>query len=203
MKFHYFLLFFILFIQVEPLSAQKVKGKKGETLFEDRVLFRVEKFLFFHSDITDFQDTLKSINCLSPNSLLVRAMKLDATYINRLGRLPRSSFADFSVGEKSDLLKVVKLLKLSFFVQRKGLFDLSKKYQETPNKECVKKGWKHWSNWLQIVLPSDLFIAERFTKMAQVKGDQGVKADQQQMESILFFINTLHKRVKHSFYAKE
>ena len=116
----------------------------GKVLLADRALFRVDKTVFFQSDIKDLVAAFQLLLCVRPKSILLTGLELNSLeQINAMSKLvDKQEFQQLQ--QNKTFRSIIKLVKLHHFVAQRSNFNFAQSLKKSPKPECIKKGWKSW-----------------------------------------------------------
>ena len=210
---------FFLFCSSSISFAEKEAG--STRISRELAVFKIHGDVFFLSDLKTYLNGVRFFRCLSFKSLSLRALGLDKSSFLKVPDI--TSVHLIKKEEEAFLEKILKMLKVSFFLrQRQGGIN-SKFFKELPLKKCAKKEvkLKNLGTGIRFLMIIESFFQNRFFSKGALTKDIEFKAfekennhlnkkalkeafsrkkEMQTLEAIRLFINSLDKRIPHEYF---
>ena len=218
-KIPVFILSICFLLSVSTSFAEKEVG--STRISRELAVFKIHGDVFFLSDLKTYLNGVSFFRCLSFKSLSLRALGLDkASFL----KIPDITSVQLIKKEEEALLeKILKMLKVSFFLRKRQGGINSKFFKELPLKKCAKKEvkLKNLGTGIRFLMIIESFFQNRFfskgalTKDIEFKDFEKEnnhlnkkalkeafrrKKEMQTLEAIRLFINSLDKRIPHEYF---
>ncbi len=145
------LLFLIAFVCFDVIVVGNDK-----LVFEDTAVFRIEKHVFFVSDLNQRIKSLNTFNCLFKKSLLKNSIKLKSRYSyfnNNYIRLKK---------RKGDIKSFLLLENIISISEAKSI-NLTKSFYQIFKLNCLNnKKWEDWPKTIRQLVRAELYMRDRF-----------------------------------------
>ncbi len=174
-------LFIILFTYLFSTAfAEKI-------LYQDRVLFKVNKKTVFLTDFKIYMKEYELFKCLQENSQVLKVLKLnDHLTLPKLLFKKKNSLPEI---EKKHIQKLIKLIKLQVFSSRYKATLGADFLKALPQKKCQAPPFSDWGQELKSLFQMELYVLERFP--------QGKGRAPKELE---LFLQSVDKKIEHTSY---
>jgi hypothetical protein len=87
----------------------------GRPVYSDYAVFKISDQVFFKSDFLKIKEKIKTFNCVYPESLILKSLRLSGEEVNKIPSIPNSN-NKFPSGLVSFLDKLILLKKVHIFL---------------------------------------------------------------------------------------
>ena len=215
--------FFILFIAflfcISTSFAEKKSGAK--IISRELAVFKIHGDVFLLSDLETYLNGVRFFRCLSFKPLSLRALGLDKMSLLKIPNITRVHL--LKKEEEKFLEKILKMLKVSFFLRKRQGGIEKAFFKKLPLRKCSKKGRKldNLGTGIRFLMIIESFLQNRFLSKGALTKDIEFKdfkkendhlnakalkeafsrkKETQTLEAIRLFINSLDKRIPHEYF---
>ena len=190
----------------------------GKSIYSDYAIFRISDRVFFKSDFKHIKEKILSLDCMYPDSLLLKSLRLDGDEKNKIPFFPKRN-EKFSRSLMAFLDKLILLKKVHIFID-KNLEKLPSLKNGKKFEECLK-GKAFRTQEFKDILKIETFLKNRFEGKTQasltVQKDALKKKypnwkkekvalemkkieEKENLRSVNLFISSLDKKMNHELF---